>query len=239
MGQISSNAVPDGMPTMLEPVAQSERIVALDVVRGIALLGIFMMNVEFFNRPLSDLGGGLAAGATGLDYWAGWFVHVFVRGKFWTMFSLLFGMGFAVMLGRAESAGRGFKAPYLRRTLALGVFGALHYIFLWAGDILFSYAMAAALLMVVFYARPRILFVLAGICGLLAAGFGLAAKFGHELLPWGAFMGIGAPLLVLAVVALALALGRNAQRGARAVPAAVPGDDDRRGGDDHAAAASA
>ncbi len=191
-------------PTLLTPVAASERIVALDVIRGIALLGIFLMNVEFFNRPMADLDIGMPPGLTGIDYWAGWFVHVFVRGKFWTMFSLLFGMGFAVMLGRAERAGRGFAAPYLRRTLALGVFGALHYVFLWGGDILFSYAMGAALLMVVFYGRPRILFILAGICGALAAGFGLAEQLGHELLPWGAFLAVGVPLLGLAIVAATL-----------------------------------
>lgn len=205
MGQgISSNGMSNAMPAGLEPVAQGERIVALDVVRGFALLGIFLMNVEFFNRPLADLDAGLPVAAAGLDYWAGWFVHVFVRGKFWTMFSLLFGMGFAVMLTRAERAGAAFAAPYLRRTLALGVIGALHFVFLWAGDILFSYAMGAALLMVVFHARPRILFLLAGFCGVMALGCALASKLLHGPLPWQPFLLIGAPLLVLATVAAVL-----------------------------------
>ena len=107
------------------------------------------MNVEFFSRPLADLDVGMAAGAQGLDHWVGWFVHVFVRGKFWTMFSLLFGMGFAVMLSRAEARGASFAGPYLRRTVVLGAFGVLHYVFLWAGDILFSYALGAMLLVLV------------------------------------------------------------------------------------------
>lgn len=190
--------------TGLKPVASNERIVTLDVIRGFALLGIFLMNIEWFNRPLSDLDAGMPAGVSGIDYWAGWFVHVFVRGKFWTMFSLLFGMGFAVMLTRAEHAGRGFFGPYLRRTLALAVIGALHFIFIWMGDILFSYATGAALLMVVFYTRPRILFILAGALGLLAGAFGLAESLGHELAPWGPFLGFGIALLVLACVAAAL-----------------------------------
>ena len=190
--------------TGFTPVAASERIVTLDVIRGFALLGIFLMNIEWFNRPLSELDAGMQAGVSGIDYWASWVVHVFVRGKFWTMFSLLFGMGFAVMLTRAEHAGRGFFAPYLRRTLALAVIGALHYIFVWTGDILFSYATGATLLMVVFYARPRILFILAGVLITSAAAFGLAAKFGHELVPWGAFLGLGIPLLILACVVAAL-----------------------------------
>ena len=202
MNSVATHQLPSAAG--LTPVAASERIVTLDVIRGFALLGIFLMNIEWFNRPISDLDAGMPAGVTGIDYWAGWFVHVFVRGKFWTMFSLLFGMGFAVMLTRAEQAGRSFVGPYLRRTLALAVIGALHFIFIWTGDILFSYAAGAALLMVVFYTRPRILLVLAGICGLLAAGFGLAERAGHEWLPWGAFLGFGIPLLVLGCVAAAL-----------------------------------
>ena len=94
-------------------------------------------------------------GLTGADWWASWFVNYFVQGKFWTIFSLLFGMGFAVMMVRAEKAGREFRQVYLRRVLALAVFGAAHFIFLWEGDILFSYAIAALLLMVALYGKTR------------------------------------------------------------------------------------
>lgn len=190
--------------TGLTPIANNERIVTLDVIRGFALLGIFLMNIEWFNRPLSDLGAGMPIGVTGIDYWAGWFVHVFVRGKFWTMFSLLFGMGFAVMLTRAEHAGRRFFAPYLRRTLALAVIGAVHFICIWTGDILFSYATGAALLMVVFYSRPKILLILAGILGGLAGVFAGAEQLGHEWAPWKPFLGFGVPVVILACVAAAL-----------------------------------
>src|SRR5690606_17487574 len=137
-----------------QPIAVRERIQALDVVRGIALLGIALMNVEFFNRSIADLGAGMPVGATGADFWAGWLVHPFVRGKFWTMFSILFGMGFAVMLLRARDAGRGFVAPYLRRSLALAGFGLLHGVLLWTGDILLSYASTALVLLLVLFGRP-------------------------------------------------------------------------------------
>ena len=132
-----------------------QRIEALDVVRGFALLGIFMMNIEFFNRPFTSFNEGMPRGLTGADWWASWFVNYFVQGKFWTIFSLLFGMGFAVMMVRAEQSGREFKRVYLRRVLALAVFGAAHFIFLWDGDILFTYAVAALMLMVVLYGRPK------------------------------------------------------------------------------------
>lgn len=139
----------------LRPVAADERIEALDVVRGFALIGVFLMNVEFFNRSLMGIGEGMPRGLTGIDWLASWFIAYFVQGKFWTIFSLLFGMGFAVMLTRAERAGRAFIAPYLRRILALAVFGVMHFIFLWSGDILFAYAVGAGGLLVLLYGRWR------------------------------------------------------------------------------------
>jgi len=135
------------------PVRGGERINTLDVVRGFALLGIFLMNIEWFNRPIATFNEGMPHGLTGADWLASWFIAYFVQGKFWTIFSLLFGMGFAVMLVRAESAGREFTTVYLRRILALAVFGALHYLYLWDGDILFSYAVGALMLLIVLYGR--------------------------------------------------------------------------------------
>ena len=153
----------------LSPVTGSERIQALDVVRGFALIGIFLMNVEFFNRPLSELGQGLPASLTGADWLAGWLIYNFVQGKFWTMFSLLFGMGFAVMLTRAERSERNFMRPYLRRIAALAVFGIVHHIFIWGGDILFSYAVAAAGLLILLYGNWK--YISLALLVLLGFGF--------------------------------------------------------------------
>src|SRR5262245_10124708 len=123
------------------------------------------------------LGAGMPRGLTGLDWFASWFIAYFVQGKFWTIFSLLFGMGFAVMLTRAERGQRAFLVPYLRRILALAVFGALHFIFLWTGDILYSYAIAAGGLLVLLYGRWKpivialvALIALAFVPGLSASG---------------------------------------------------------------------
>ena len=160
----------------LSPMAPHQRIVALDVVRGFALFGIFLMNIEWFNRPITELGAGMPVGVEGLDHAVGWFVHTFVRSKFWTMFSLLFGMGFAVMLGRAQAAGRGFLGPYLRRTAALALFGLAHGVLLWTGDILLSYASAAAVLLLALFGRAwlglLLIAVLAAAAGLLEAPVG-------------------------------------------------------------------
>ena len=177
----------------LRPIAAGERIQALDVVRGFALIGIFLMNIEWYSRPIAELGG-LPANATGADWWAGYLIYVLVQGKFWTMFSLLFGMGFAVMLTRAERAGRAFLVPYVRRIAALAVFGALHHIFLWAGDILFSYAVAAMCLLLLMWARWMVLVLLPVACFAIAG-----------LVPGAGAMGqVGAGLVVVLLGALFL-----------------------------------
>lgn len=133
---------------MLQTEACQERRVGLDVLRGFALLGIFLMNIEFFSRPLQDIDGeGIDSALRGFDYAADALIYFFVQSKFWTLFSLLFGIGFALMIERAEKAGRKFFSMYLRRTLALAAIGTAHALLIWSGDILLSYAICALLLL--------------------------------------------------------------------------------------------
>jgi uncharacterized membrane protein YeiB len=196
--------------TPFVPVAANQRIEALDVVRGFALLGIFLMNIEWFSRPISDLGSGIPQGTTGIDWWANWFVNYFVAGKFWTIFSLLFGMGFAVMLVRAERSGRAgpaFVKIYLRRILGLAVFGAVHYIYLWQGDILFSYAVAAGALMIVLYGKPKP--IIAAIVVLIGLGF---------IPEMNAFFGMAGGLAVYGLLALYLRSSKRVKLRGRAIP---------------------
>ena len=191
----------------LVPVTANQRIEALDVVRGFALLGIFLMNIEWFNRPISSLGAGMPRGLTGLDWWASWFVLYFVQGKFWTIFSLLFGMGFAVMLTRAERAGREFKIVYLRRVLALALFGAAHFVLLWEGDILFTYAVGALMLMLVLYGKTRPMLI------------GIAVAIGVAFIPRLGNVGAVAVGLALAgLLAIYLRSGKRVRIFGHAVP---------------------
>lgn len=139
--QISQN--PENTPIIpsaeLTPIAPAKRIDIMDILRGFALIGILMMNIEWFNRSITELGR-FDFTLTGFDWSAGWFVRLIVEGKFYKLFSLLFGMGFAVMLLRAKDAGRPFGAWFSRRMLFLFMFGMAHMMFLWGGDILHDYA---------------------------------------------------------------------------------------------------
>lgn len=172
---MTSPALPAFVPTRAE-----HRLDALDVVRGFALIGICIANVEFFNRAVSESGDGIPAGLSGLDWIVAFMVAYLVSGKFWTIFSLLFGMGFALMLERAQSAGRPFLPSYGRRIAALGAIGLLHYLLLWSGDILISYACGALVLMLTLFGRPGWMiptlvacFVLAQLPGLGVAAWGV------------------------------------------------------------------
>ncbi|HHW4681479.1 MAG TPA: DUF418 domain-containing protein, partial [Xylella taiwanensis] len=132
----------------LHPMTQNERIAIFDILRGCALLGILLMNIECFVGPIDAGITGIDPQLTGADRFADALIYVLVQGKFYTLFSLLFGMGFAVMSKRATDAARAFMPFYLRRSLGLLTIGLIHAVLIWSGDILVLYAlMAVPLLM--------------------------------------------------------------------------------------------
>lgn len=137
------------------PLAADARIDAMDVLRGFALLGIGLMNIEGIAGPLFQAIDGVDPALRGADRVADAVVYVLVQGKFYTLFSLLFGMGFALMLQRARATGDAFVGLYLRRLLALLVVGLAHALLVWSGDILVSYALVGMVLLLAFRNTPR------------------------------------------------------------------------------------
>lgn len=137
------------------PVAATERSGLLDAVRALALFGIFAVNLEWFNRPWQEFGEGAREGLAGADALAAWAIQVFVAGKAWLLFSLLFGIGFALMQARAARAGRDFAPVHRRRAWTLLAIGLAHGALLWPGDILRTYALAAFLMPALGARSPR------------------------------------------------------------------------------------
>jgi len=129
------------------PVSLSERIQFIDVLRGMALFGILAANMRAFFAPLDvyDNIGVLFHGRA--DVIGQWVVDAFIQGKFITIFSFLFGMGFAIQMSRAEAKGVRFMSFYPRRLLALALFGLIHGILIWGGDVLLTYACSGAILL--------------------------------------------------------------------------------------------
>lgn len=115
-----------------------KRYVILDALRGFAILGIILANFpEFSLWTFSD-----PSTWTGTDRITRALQTMFVDGKFYTLFSLLFGMGFSIQLANAE----GKLKTFYRRMTVLLLIGLLHIAFLWSGDILMLYAVCGMVL---------------------------------------------------------------------------------------------
>src|SRR5262245_45336342 len=121
------------------PISASERIEIVDVLRGLAIGGILIGNMQWFSG-YGMMPPALEQQAPPGDQIARFLVHFFVEGKFYSIFSFLFGFGFALQIARAEKRGDDKASVFKRRLLWLLVIGALHAVFLWAGDILSVYA---------------------------------------------------------------------------------------------------
>ncbi|MEI9981544.1 MAG: DUF418 domain-containing protein [Edaphobacter sp.] len=142
-----------GPASTIAPVSRFERISNIDVLRGIALLGILVLNIDDFGNPglLHDIPIG-----TPINNFASPHVHLnlalllikwmFFEGKMRGLFSMLFGAGVILLTSRAERRGSTNVADiYTRRNLLLLFFGVLHACFIWHGDILFDYGFQALL----------------------------------------------------------------------------------------------
>ena len=131
------------------PVAAPDRIASLDVLRGVALLGILVMNIQSFSMPGDAYLNPTAYGdLTGANRWVWILCHLFADQKFISIFSMLFGAGILLITDRVGPE-RATRIHY-RRMAVLLVFGLLHAHLLWSGDILYTYAICG---MVVYLAR--------------------------------------------------------------------------------------
>ncbi|HEU4405587.1 MAG TPA: DUF418 domain-containing protein [Polyangiaceae bacterium] len=133
----------------LGPVAPEERLLSLDVLRAVALLGILSVNIVFIAHSMPRVGDPLANFSAWYDRLAGGLVAMLVSGKANSLFTFAFGVGFAVQMRRLEAGGPGAARTYLRRLAALFAFGAAHALLVWDGDILHTYALLGLVLLAV------------------------------------------------------------------------------------------
>lgn len=123
---------------------QSDRILSLDVMRGIVLFGILLMNINGFGLGFGYNDPSVQGGDTGLNLYTWMMTNLFFEGTMRALFSLLFGVGMFIFLDRLTKKGAGIKAAdvFFRRLMWLLVFGLIHgYLLLWLGEILYQYAL--------------------------------------------------------------------------------------------------
>ncbi len=172
MNEASSDLAPTAATT---PAPGSERLVAIDTLRGVAVLGILVMNIYAFAMPFIAYQNPLALGGTewyNLGTW--YFTHVFFDQKFMTIFSLLFGAGLVMMGTRADARGAKYGGLWFRRCFWLMVIGALHGYFIWMGDILFHYGLMGMFVFLFRNRSPRALIVI----GCLLLPIGMLMSYG-------------------------------------------------------------
>ena len=144
------------------PVTASERIASLDMLRGVAILGILVMNIYAFAMPFSAYMNPLRMGGTETYNLGTWFfTHILFDQKFISIFAMLFGAGLVLMTERAEARGVKPARFYFRRQFWLVIIGALHGYLIWFGDILFAYALIGMLVYPFRRRRPRTLVIVA------------------------------------------------------------------------------
>lgn len=126
--------------TSIHATPAHERSTLIDGLRGLAVVGILLANVLVHYVPSYSLYAGVGSWPGTLDRLSVLFMRVFIEGKFLSIFSFLFGLGFMLQLERRQAQGVDFKRWYRRRLIVLAGFAAAHYTFLWHGDILGTYA---------------------------------------------------------------------------------------------------
>lgn len=140
----------------IAPASISERIVSIDVLRGVAVLGILIMNIQSFSMPNAayinpDTYGDL----TGVNKWIWIISHMLASEKFMSIFSLLFGAGILIFTEKACSKGKNSAELHYKRMGWLMVFGMIHAYLLWYGDILVTYSLCGMFVYLFRHKRPQ------------------------------------------------------------------------------------
>ncbi len=176
----------------LTPVKSGERIQLIDSLRGFALLGILLVNMALFINPVYKVLLPLPPDTPMWDRAASWLIQLLAEGKFFPLFSLLFGLGFAIQFSRAQERNKRIVPVYLRRMFVLLLIGLAHAFLIWTGDILVVYALLGFVLILFRKARPRTLLIWIGI---IATGYFLLMTLGVAAIELGRMFPEGAASL--------------------------------------------
>ncbi len=125
------------------PVAPKKRIVALDFLRGFALLGILIMNIQTAMPDAAYFNPTAYGDLTGLNLGVWLSSHIMADSKFMAIFSMLYGAGVVLITSKVEAKGESAAGLHYKRTFWLLVIGLIHAYFIWHGDILVTYALVA------------------------------------------------------------------------------------------------
>lgn len=143
---------------ILMPITTKERIQSIDVIRGLAILGIFLVNMPSFYAPILYLDPEKWWSGK-LDQATNQFIDIFAQASFYTLFSFLFGFGMVIFKERAIAKGYSYYRLITRRLIVLLIIGCVHAFLIWHGDILISYAIVGTIMILFHKAKPITLLI--------------------------------------------------------------------------------
>jgi uncharacterized protein len=164
----------------LSPTGNTNRINSVDIIRGISLCGILLMNITGFGLPHAYVDPTVFGGATGSNLAVWWTNSMFFEGTMRGMFTILFGAGIILFTGRPTESINGVSVTdaYFRRILWLLLFGIIHcYLLLWHGEILYTYAIIGMFAFSFRHWKPRQLVIGAIVLLLLATAWSVKDYF--------------------------------------------------------------
>src|SRR6516165_3399555 len=153
------NEIPTGHPTppAAAPVSETERLKLIDALRGVALLGILLMNISGFALP-NYYSESFKSDPTNVNFWVSGVISVVFEGKMRALFGMIFGAGVLLFVSKKEQAGRSVTGLFYRRMFWLVLFGLIHaHLILWIGDILYLYGFCGMLVYLCRKVKPTYL----------------------------------------------------------------------------------
>lgn len=137
---------PNPRASVVAPVAEASRVKLIDALRGVALLGILLMNIPGFSMP-NYFWESFSNDPSQFNFWLNGFITVIFEGKMRAMFGMVFGAGVLLFVSKKELAGKPVHGLFYRRMFWLVLFGLIHaHLILWIGDILYLYGVCGLLL---------------------------------------------------------------------------------------------
>src|SRR5438094_7040619 len=154
MGELAMGSPASKLPA---PVSDAQRVRLIDALRGVALLGILLMNIPYFALP-DYFAESFKSDPSSVNFWLNAVIAVFFEGKMRALFGMVFGAGVLLFVSKKEQTGRSVTGLFYRRMMWLVLFGLIHaHLILWIGDILYLYGFCGMLVYLFRNVKPAYL----------------------------------------------------------------------------------
>src|SRR5436190_9157307 len=156
-------------PPAAAPVSEAQRVKLIDALRGVALLGILLMNIPGFAMP-NYFSESFRSDPTNINFWVSAVISVVFEGKMRALFGMIFGAGVLLFVAKKEQTGKSVTGLFYRRMFWLVLFGLFHaHVILWLGDILYLYGVCG--MIVYLFRKVKPIYLAMGVPLVAVVGF--------------------------------------------------------------------